>query len=313
MIKHSTFVLLLLFFLSSCRELVQDDFPGFAPVPVVHSFLKEGMPVEVQLSWTASLDASRIKFIENAQVQLFVDDEYTETLNYRQNGCYSASVIVAPSVIYRCEITVPGHEIIIASDSIPSPIVPANVKYIPIAGRDEEGFTYPAIQFTFSNNPAEKRYFEVVIWEVIPDLEFIEDTETGEMITVYSYRDDFVQPGPVTDPVLQSEGLPINVFSNETIKEDSYTITINYTNGSYENIGGEWVNDTHPTVLELRSVSYHYYCYVKQKYLYQTGFEPEFGKSAPATSLYSNIGKGYGIFAGYSASVSDTLNMEKKH
>ena len=313
-IKHLFCCFLTIFFLASCRELVTKDFPYLAPSPVVHCILAEGEPLELQLSWTAAMDTARLKFIENAQVRLFVDGEYAETLTHLQKGFYVASCTVASSVRYQCEIHIPGHETIIASDSMPAALAPTNVQYIPVAGRDEEGYPYPAIRFTFANNPNEKRYYEAVIWEIRDNYKFEINPETGEGEFIL-IEDDWqtVYPGPVTDPILKSEGLPIHVFSNELIKGNEYTITLNYTNGSFSSSdGGEWIADSRPTILELRSVSYDYYRYAKQKYLYESNFFPEFGRSTPTFSLYSNIDKGYGIFAGYASVFSDTLNIQQK-
>jgi hypothetical protein len=340
LIKRLTCCFLSIFF-SSCREFVTSDFPDFEPAPVVHCILSEGEPLKLRLSWAAKLDTNRLKFIENAQVRLFVNGEYAETLTHLRKGLYAASCTVASSVRYQCEINIPGRETIIASDSLPAALAPERVQYIPVAGRDEEGQPYPAIRFTFPNNPNERRYYEAMIWEIhtyydkdserehwewmsqfpspiiITENNEIINPETGEIIGIWAppmptaiYVNQEVYPGPVTDPILKSEGLPVFVFSNELIKGNEYTMTLNFTNGSFSSSGdGEWVADTHPTILELRSISYDYYRYAKQRYLYESTFEPEFGKSNPRFSLYSNIDKGYGIFAGYVATFSDTLNL----
>jgi len=326
-----------IFVFTSCRELVTIEFPDLEPAPVVHCILVEGKPLELRLSWTAAMDTTRLKFIENAQVRLFVNGEYTETLVHLQKGFYAASCMVASSVRYQCEINISGHETIIASDLLPPAIAPTHVQYIPIAGRNEEGLPYPAIRFTFANNPIEKRYYEAVIWEIQRDYDpewwqwyrtlpnhFTHNPETNEMFDITGefigiWREPIyidvnytAYPGPVTDPILKSEGLPIHVFSNELIRGNEYTITLNYTNGSFSSSGdGELVANLRPTILELRSVSYDYYRYAKQKYLYEVNFQPEFGRSNPTFSLYSNINKGYGIFAGYASVFSDTLNIEK--
>ncbi len=304
-------LLLISIFFTSCRELVQDDFPALEPVPVVYSILEEGEPLRVFLTWTASLDTSRLQVIDNATVQLYTDGQYAETLAYDGNGFYSAATVVAPSVRYQCVADVPGKQTVTAIDSLPTAIVPTGVQYIPIAGRNEEGRAYPAIRFTITNNPGEKRYYEAKIWGMRSTSNPTIDPETGGKVWVKGYEKKSIQSGPVTDPVLQSEGLSINIFSNEKIHDDSYTMTVNLFISSYSNSDGKtWNPDTYPTILELRAVSYHYYCYMKQRYLYEQGFEPEFGKTSPPTNLYSNVDNGYGIFAGYSASMSDTMNLK---
>ena len=305
--------LIAVLFLNSCRQLVQDDFPDFEPVPVVHCMLREGKPLEMRLSWTAKIDSSRLKFIENAQVRLFVNGEYAETLTHRQKGIYDATSAVASSVRYCCEINIPDCETIIVTDSLPAMVVLSNVQLIPVSMRNEEGLPIPAVRFTFDNNPAERRYYEAVIWEFQEKWAWGFDPEFGfekPMVVDSNYMSQVPYYENLIDPILKSEGLQIPVFSNEHIKGNEYTMTINFCVG-YSRSGDEpWVAVLNPIIMELRSVSYDYYRYAKQKYLYETGFAPEFGKPAPVFSLYSNIDKGYGIFAGYAAFLSDTLTVK---
>lgn len=285
----------------SCRKLVQDHFPGFDPVPVVQSILKDGEPVEVRLSWATKIDTARIRFIKDAMVQLYANGSHAGTLTGLGNGVYTGSTVAKSSVHYRCNIHVPGYGDVTVSDSLPGKVIPFDVQYIAVAGRDEEGQAYPAIRFSFKNNPAERRYYEVVVYEETIEYHYSEGIVEKEKIM------SATEPGPVTDPVLQSEGLPIFVFSNKQIQGGQYTMTVNYLG---ENYGGT-NRDDHPTILEFRAVSYDYYRYVRQKYLYESGFEPEFGKEIPAINLFSNVENAYGIFAGYSSAVSDTLNLQK--
>jgi hypothetical protein len=86
-------------------------------------------------------------------------------------------------------------------------------------------------------------------------------------------------------------------------------MTINYFTGSAGFSGNEpYHTSLYPMIIELRSCSGDYYRFVKQKHLYDKGRFPEFlAASTNAFPLFSNIPGGYGIFAGYSVVVSDTL------
>jgi len=311
--------LLAIFILNSCHELVQSEFPDFDPFPVVLSILREGEPLEMRLSWTARIDDSPLRFIEDAQLRLFANGEYFETLIHRQNGIYDASTIVASSVRYTIEINIPGYETIIAADSLPTAVVPTNVQLIPVSMRDEEGLPIPAVRFTFANNPAERRYYEAVILEVREEYEYVLENHPiwGEIWRPVRTGNYILSPvsffHQFTDPILRSTGLQVPIFSNELITGNEYTMTVNFGVGHFRFGDGPWVANIHPTVLELRSVSYDYYRYAIQKYLYEKGFAPEFGKPAPVFNLYSNINKGFGIFAGYSAARSDTLKINPTH
>ena len=277
--------------LYSCRELVQDEFPDFTSVPTVNSILVAGEPAIIQVSIAGKLDTNKIVLVNNAEVLLYVDGVYKETLILSDKGIYSSSFVVEKLKTYRCEVNIPGYKTVTCSDSIPETTIISDIIHIDKAGKDEEGMTYPAIKFTFTNDPSEKKYFEVIIRLIQYRHERVATLET------------------ITDPVLLNEGLPIALFSNESIKGNNYSMTLNYFTGSAGSTNGEPVQTTlFPLILEVRSVSSNYYQFVKQKYLYEIGRYPEFmAASTTAFPLYSNITGGYGIFAGYSVTKSDTI------
>lgn len=277
----------------SCRKLVQSEFADFKQVPTVNSFLKAGSLLKVHISLASKLDTNELKGVDNAQVQLLVDDVFKELLTSTGNGAFTSTTLVEPLKKYECRVDIPGYETLNCSNSIPKPSHLRDIIHISVAGKDQEGMTYPAVKFTFSNNPAEKQYYEARIRLIEYGSEQIAD--------MYN----------IVDPVLLNEGLPLIVFSNELIHDTSYTMTINYITGSASGTNGIWHTDLYPFILEVRSVSYDYYQFARQKYLYDTGRFPEFGLSSnQAFQLYSNVKNGYGIFAGYSAVITDTIKPQ---
>ena len=256
-----------------------------------NSFFKTGNPLKVHISLASKLDTNELKGLDTAQVQLYVDDVFTETLNPAGNGIFASKTIVKTLKKYECRVDIPGYETVSCSSFIPEPTKLSNISNIPIAGKDPEGMTYPAVKFTFSCSKKERQYFEARIRLIKYDSEEIAD--------MYN----------IVDPILINEGLPLSVFSNELIDDTVYTMTINYITGSASSTNdGPIQTDLFPFILEIRSVSYEYYQFARQKYLYDTGRFPEFGlSSTQAFQLYSNVQNGYGIFAGYSSVVSDII------
>lgn len=279
---------------TSCRKLVQSDFPDFKQVPTVNSFLKADSLLKVHISLASKLDTNELKGLDNAQVQLYVDDVFKEFLTSTGNGIFTSTTLVEPSKKYECKVDIPGYETVSCSNTIPKPSHLRDIVHVSVAGKDQEGMTYPAVKFTFSNNPAEKQYYEARIR--------LFGRETGAMLI------------NIVDPVLLNEGLPLPVFSNELITDTAYTMTINYFTGSASSTNGStWQTNLYPFILEVRSVSYDYYQFARQKYLYDSGRFPEFGLSSnQAFQLYSNVKNGYGIFAGYSSVISDTIIPQYK-
>jgi hypothetical protein len=283
-----------LFSLFSCRKLAQSDFPDFKQVPTVNGILVADSLLNVHISLASKLDTNELKGLDNAQVQLYVNDVFKENLIAAGNGFFTSTTIVEPLKKYKCKVDIPGYEPVSCLCSIPKPSHLRDITHISVAGKDYEGMTYPAVKFTFSNTKNEKSYYEARIRLIKYGSEYIAD--------MYS----------IVDPLLLNEGLPLSVFSNELITDTAYTMTINYFTGSAgSTYGGSIRTDLYPFILEIRSVSYDYYQFARQKYMYDTGRFPEFGLSSnQAFQLYSNVSNGYGIFAGYSTVISDTIHAQ---
>jgi|WetSurMetagenome_2_1015567.scaffolds.fasta_scaffold243896_2 hypothetical protein len=291
-----SFLVLCVLILSSCIKLVQDKFPDFQPIPTVNSILVADSILKIHISLASKLDSTPLEYVNNAVVLLYVDDLLKDSLIYSGQGIYTSNTIIRPLHNYRCLIIIPGFKTITCTNSIPQPTGILNVEHINIAGKDEEGITFPAIKFTFKNKLGEKRYYEAVIRLL----------ENG--------KEEIAEPYNQTDPILLNEGLPLTSFSNDFISDSIYTMTINYSTGETGSINGEEIHTIlYPLILELRSVSFDYYQYVKQLYLYEKGRYPDFTESVVTPfPLFSNIKDSYGIFAGYSSFVSDTINPLKK-
>lgn len=283
--------LLILLTQCSCREIVTDEFRGFTPVPAVNSILIAGKPLKVHVSLAEKLDTNQLTLVNDANISLYIDGNYAENLSPDENGIYFSSAIVEPLRSYMLDVNVPGYKTITCTEILPAPSPIFNIIQSSNAGKDEEGVIYPSLTFSLRTNTSERQYFEVIIRLQSDDYETLATLKK------------------ITDPVLLNEGLPLTIFSNEIIRDSVYTMTINYFTGGAEKIGDEpWHTTLVPLIIELRSCSGSYYQFVKQKYLYEKGRFPEFpAASINAFPLFSNISGGYGIFAGYSVVVSDTL------
>lgn len=294
------FVSINLLHFSSCRQLVQDEFSYFESTPTINSILVEGKPLSICASLTEKLDTTSLLPINNATIDLYIDGKFGEQLKYSEDGIYNTNTIIKPETEYKCQIIIQNKDTIVCSQNLPIPTPILSVEHINIAGRDQEGTTFPAIRFSFHNDIKEKRYYEVVIKYFLKN----------QFINGLKQRFAWLQT--ISDPVLLNEGLPIALFSNEILEDSIYTMTLNYsTGGSSSRNGGPFRMNLYPFVVELRSVTYDYYRYQKQYYLYNEGrWADGLTNTTPPSPLYSNIENGYGIFAGYSVFVSDTITPE---
>jgi hypothetical protein len=289
--KKTSLIALTLCIMAGCREPVQEEFPAYGPVPTVNSILIAGRACRVHVSLAGKIDAHRLKVIEDATVYLACDGEES-LLQPEGGGVYTSGRIPEAGKTYTCRVEIPGFPPVTCQERLPGKPECLAIKHINKAGRDEEGVFYPALEFTFKNPPGDTSYFEGKLHLFGDDGYRME----GEIHTL-------------TDPVLQSEGLPLLLFSNQLIEDTIYTTRVNYKTGSMDWISdGIWQTELYPLVFEFRAVSRDYYKYMQQYYLYEQGRYPEFnfGPSL-AFQLHSNIENAHGIFAGYSAMVSETI------
>jgi hypothetical protein len=285
------FLLLLVLINTSCRKLVQDEFPDTKKSLVVNSVLVADKILRLNLSYTAKIIDTSFEYVENAQVKLFKNGVFIENLVYTENGFYTSSEILEENNNYSCIISVPNFETIYCEEFIPPKKTIFNIKHNNVAGVNDDGIIYPSISFAFENFINEKRYYEVLIK------------------TIHNESYGFASLEKIIDPVLISEGLPILVFSNEHINTNFYEIIINYNTGSTSSSGNSGVQmNLYPVVLEFRSISYNYYKFLKNFYLYQQGRYPDgIMSSQTMVNMHSNIEGAYGIFAGFSRFETDTI------
>jgi hypothetical protein len=266
-----------------CKEFVTSDFPEYDRKIVVNSILETGKPLSVFVSLAGKIDSFPLSYVGNAKIDLFVDDKFCEQLEYNEGGIYRSQRFIESEKEYKCYVIIPNKDTIICRQIIPLPNPIISVEHINIAGRDEEGAIYHAFKITLRNNVYERNYFEV-------------STNAG------SFR-------PFDDPVLLNEGLQIALFSNEIIRDSIYTVVFNFFSGYYHYNNGKRI--LKPYIVELRSVTFDYYRYKKQYYLYSEGSWADGLTKLPTVfPLYSNIENANGIFAGYSIFTSDTIIPE---
>jgi hypothetical protein len=280
--------------LTGCRELVQNEFPEFAPIPTVNSFLAADSALMVHISLAGKMDSIPLALVDEAVVKCFVNDSASGLLTPVGNGYFKSDIRMKQGSVYRIQVVVPGFPELLATDTIPERTPLTSIEHINNAGVDEEGYPFPAIRVTFPVNQDRIQYFQVIL----------KINSWKDHWTIGFFKD-------FSDTNLLAEGLPIAVFSTARIKSDWYTLKLDYSPVSYSGSNGIIRPDLDPFFVELKSISYSYYHYLRQRYLYETGRYPEFSFGPNHTfPLYSNITNGLGIFAGYSQFKSEIITPQ---
>jgi hypothetical protein len=285
------FLLVLVFaslLFAGCHEKIDWDSPPFESKPVMNSILIPGKPVKVHVSLAVPYGANKSILVEDAEVNLFVDGVFTETLVYTEKGIYHSQLVAEIGKEYVCHVHVDDYPVARGSTTIPTPVNILGVEHINVAGVDEEGTKYPAVKITFENRPGIFTCHEI---------EIIIHEELSE------YRAGLMN---FVDPVLLNEGLPLTIFSNDIIIDESYTMTINYTTGI---TSGKLL----PLRIEFRTISHSFYQYTRQLFLYEYNNEDYFFSGVVRTpfTIHSNVENGYGIFTSYSSVTSSIIYPEE--
>ena len=292
----------LLLALWGCRERVKDEIADFAPVPVVNSFLVADSLIKVHVSLAGKLDSIPLGVVDGATVTCFVNDSLSEVLEPAGDGYYTGKAIARAGKIYRIEVNIPGFTEVTATDTIPWPVAPTRIEHVNLAAFNEEGQFFPAVRITFPVDQKMVHYFQVTLRL------FQEEHSIQSEYHHITYLIDF------SDPVFLAEGMLIPVFSSDKIRDTIYTLQMNYGSPT---VGWNEPNTTirwakyYPFVVDFKTISFQYYQYLKQLYLYNTGRYPEFQfGSYKAFPLFSNVSNGMGLVAGGAVFRSEVITPE---
>ncbi|TVR37915.1 MAG: DUF4249 domain-containing protein [Bacteroidia bacterium] len=276
-----------LFLFTACVELVTDiDFPDQEPKAVVHSFISPAdTAAMVLLTWSKPIskpDNERIRFIENAAVQIRDEDGNASQLQYDpERKLYSVSANVFQIVAgqqYMLKVDVPGHAPIHANAYVPhanNSLTLEKLDTMPAGWSDRM-----VLEYSFTDKPGERENFyapgayrkvEVYDWE--------NDTTILHQIMMYViYGEKY----------LSNKGKEGNTF---LMRAEAYIY--NDPNGPDDE-----PDENNPISILLLTTDEHYYRYHRSL----ENYYPDDFFSEPV-HIYSNVDGGLGVFAGYNRSV----------
>lgn len=267
---------------AGCREKIDFNFPDFEQVTTINSILAADSVFKLHLSTTNKMSHDTLPVIKNAEIQLFINGNFEQTLNYEGNGIYAATNAVVSQNTYRCEFFTTDNQKIIAESEIPVYTQFEELKYYKNGWINSDGFACPAVDFSIKNDTTVKKYYQVWVF----------DFYGSPLWDISSY---------------QLAGYkPFALFNNISEKGNTINKRIEFEPNIYGTSDG--IEDAHTYIIELRTVSGDYYEYAESLELYEQGRFPEFDVStAVPHNLYSNVENGYGIFASYAATRTDSL------
>jgi hypothetical protein len=293
-------IFLFLILLTSCHSLVEDEFENFEQIPVMNGLLQADSTFRVQISLSANLADAEPKFVDNALVIIKNTANTADTLNYTAKGWYTSPKLVQVGETYTCIAEIPNFPSISAQTTVPERTVIDSMVYKDIVARGEEGEKISAFEFRILNNQHANKFWGVKLKVRGNRSNYNEDTNEWEEVLIETNK--YFYMTAEQDSVLLYEANPLDLFSNQKMKTDSYWVRTYFSEYSGSSFGR---NDT--LLVELLNVDESYYKYIKQYYIYDSFGESPLGNTFQNYSLYSNVKNGLGLFTGISLSKKDYL------
>lgn len=274
---------ILLVLLISCTKVIEIDLPSAPYKLVVNCFFSTGDKFAVHISHSQNILNEDSTEIINAEVMLFANEIYQGSLTYINNGVYSHDTIIArPGINYKLVALAPGYDLVKAEDTAPTPAILDSVFYNPKAYPDSEGNNFYKVELLLQDNASKRDYYEIV-------LKYYEDADKYSIIRL---RGDYEQ-------VIMNEGdeefySGICIFSDELINGSKYQLKLKTSQALSENL----------KELHLLSISETLYKYRKSWIRHSSAQYPDITNPIEPVTLFSNVKGGYGIFAGYSDTIT---------
>ena len=286
------FLILAILCLFSCEEYFEPrsvvvELPEHQPVLVVNGFINPDSVSEVSISKsTGFLAESENQFVRNADVRLSENGTQVTTLVHIGEGVYRASSHhPSQGATYRLDVVADGFEPIRAEAVVPTPIAIDSVSVRATNPEIPWSNEYDLTIF-FTDPPVEDNFYQVIMLE---RRQFPE--QPGSQIAQEGFRS--------SDPVLlrqddfgdQQWFYSDAYFDDALFDGESYGLELHYYVYSGDALRDLWA------ALLTTTESYHYF----RKTVDQQDNSEE-NPFAEPVQIFSNVEKGLGVFAAYSAS-----------
>jgi hypothetical protein len=319
-IQFSPLIYLLTMFLTlvaglsflSCERPIDFHIPDDELFVVMNSVVNTDSLVKVNLSRSKNvLDTTSIPYVSNAQVSLYEDNVFIETLTYQSEGFYSSfSTKVKPGKEYKIVASIENEPELRAVCAIPEPVRITSLDTLMITG---QGSMYSYINsmaciITIDDPSGIQNYYGLKVYrklinyydptdsvDLIESVEFSSDDRIFEFYRFGGYLNPFI-----LDPNADDFTGTAAFFSDNLLDGKKFSVRINIDN--YGIFDGTYY-------FCVSSLSQSYYLYMQSLAQYNQADGNPFSEPV---QVYSNISNGLGIFGGYS-SFSDSLVFQNPY
>ncbi len=325
-LPYILFSLFLAGIIASCEKVIEFEGEALEKKLVMYSMLNPDSVIDVYISYSHPIFDHSFSYAQlpNANVSLFRDDTFIETLTYRSpfsvseygpapslSNYVSVSEIPVPGSTYRLEVSVPGYQSISSEAVLPTPV--------PIISLDTATISYTESDFDFTwvrsawkatirfrDPPDEENYYRLV-------LRHIYGSYTGDKSLPYSNEypvvvaDEEILWIQSDDPLLNPEednsifgsNIPnsFSVFSDELISGKEYEL--DFTIDPYYFTIDTAYHEFFQLQIGLQAIT-------KDLYLYLVTYTAQdmLGNDlfSEPVIIHSNVNEGLGIFGAAASS-----------
>ncbi|MCK4663909.1 MAG: DUF4249 domain-containing protein [Bacteroidales bacterium] len=292
-------LLVLLIIFNSCELVINIDLPDKEKNLIINSFFCPDSLFKVNISESLNiLDLLDVKYIDNATVQIFENENLIENLSPTGNGDYiSSSFKPVIGNAYKIIANNANYSNVKAENIIPNLIPVISIDTSTIYDDYCECIKCK-IKFSDPGNKQNFYTFSIKYTTKYYDPDNSQDS-------TYSYTSGcFDSDDIIIEDWFYQKNQDIIIFSDDMINGKTYDLNISFDKPYNES------NDTTWVYFYLNSVS-------KEHFLYTRSYiQHSYSKDNPfvePVKVYSNVSNDHGIFAGYSTYVDSIAVISKDY
>ncbi len=302
--KYKYYFIILAIYFVSCRKETVLDIPHSEEKIVVNSILVADENIKIYVSKSTYILDTEKKIIQDAEVRIFVNNEFLTILEHDSAGIYKSSDIKAEiGKKYSIEVMVKGFDKLTAKTYVPYPVLLDSINVNRFVGKNENARDLSKLNIYFTDTTKSSAYYQ---YEGSIDIDsIISIFEEPD----YLYNHNFyVNDGVFSyNPIILEEGdKKSRVFSNKLFTQDNVILDIMFIDPL--SFFSEDSKVSYKLKAHILSISESLYKYQKSYKHYEEMSDNIFGVNEPP-QLYSNINNGYGIFAALSCSDIDSTKI----
>jgi hypothetical protein len=311
--KYIILAIITFFTLQACEKKLDIDLPENEKKIVLNGIINPDSLIRVNVSRSQNiLDKDEdIQYLINADVQLFINDEYAEDLIYSDRGYYESSIIPQTENIYEITVAYPSLNSISAKTKLISAVPILNVDTTVIQEQNDDRYSeFPVYngyeihyKIDIKDNADERNYYFLSLYSIVPS--FDEEGNLTEYYDYYEWYDsnDLIYNDENQDFII--DGIHGKVFSDELFNGNTYTIDLEtYYWPQRDDVGNIYQPSDVKTYIILLTVNEEMFRYIKSYNLNQTTVDNPF---AQPVQIFSNVDEGLGLFTGYSKHVDSLI------